>query len=947
MRVGDGVARLSARDGGTMSRSEVEFRALFEGAPGLFLALTPDLTIVAVSDAYLQATMTRRGDIVGRGIFDVFPDNPEDEHADGANNLRASLIRVRSTRVAHTMAVQKYDIRRPDGNFEARYWSPRNLPIFSAAGDLIYLLHRVEDVTELVRASELGEELRGRTREMEQEVLARSRELASANHDLVAANAKLGELDAAKTTFFSNVSHEFRTPLTLIVGPIEDALAVPGGSLTGEALAAVGRNAARLMRLVNALLDFSRIESGRVQAAFEPTDLARVTRDLASVFRSAIERAGLTFVVECESLPVATYVDRELWEKIVLNLLSNALKFTFEGSIAVKLTSDESHVSVSFCDTGTGIPEDQLARLFERFHQVPGTRSRTHEGSGIGLALVRELVALHGGQVRVASTVGEGTTITVCLPLGSAHLPPDRLVAARGTLRPGKWATSLADEMSRWNGVDGAALGSESPRPSPGSDSAHVLVADDNADVRDYVVRLLSDDYWVSTAVDGADALEAVKRSRPDLLLTDVMMPRLDGFGLLRALRSDPGTRDIPVVLLSARAGEDATVDALDAGADDYLVKPFAARELRARVRAHLELKRQREITERFFTLSPDPMCIVTADDRFARVGAAFQSFGYEPAALIGERFAEFAHPDDASTTSAALAYSPAQGRTVEFEHRFRCADGRYRRLAWRAVCDGARSMYAAARDVTEERAAAHALESAKNAAEAANRELESFSYSVAHDLRAPLRTIDGFSQALIEDCAASLDTEGRRYLSLVREATRHMGDLIDELLSLARVARCELQHESVDLSALARASLQRLRHADPSRDVVATVADGLVAVGDRTLLSVVLDNLIGNAWKYTSKRACAHVEFGTESRDGRRVYVVRDDGAGFDMAFAHKLFGVFQRLHAADEFEGTGVGLATVQRIVERHGGAVWGEGRVDGGATFRFTLGDGGPVS
>jgi light-regulated signal transduction histidine kinase (bacteriophytochrome) len=242
--------------------------------------------------------------------------------------------------------------------------------------------------------------------------------------------------------------------------------------------------------------------------------------------------------------------------------------------------------------------------------------------------------------------------------------------------------------------------------------------------------------------------------------------------------------------------------------------------------------------------------------------------------------------------------------------------------------------------EIAERARAQEALRHATAAAEGASRELEAFSYSVAHDLRAPLRSIDGFSQALLEDCADRLDADGRKYLKNVRDSAQQMGHLIDDLLDLSRVTRAELRREPVDLSGVARAVLARLREARPDREVSFLVEDGMVARADPRLLEIVLTNLLGNAWKFTGKRGFARIEFGTRAGETPPVYFVRDNGAGFDGKYGDKLFGVFQRLHTAQEFEGTGIGLATVQRIVRRHGGRVWAEGEVDRGATFFFTL-------
>jgi PAS domain S-box-containing protein len=244
------------------------------------------------------------------------------------------------------------------------------------------------------------------------------------------------------------------------------------------------------------------------------------------------------------------------------------------------------------------------------------------------------------------------------------------------------------------------------------------------------------------------------------------------------------------------------------------------------------------------------------------------------------------------------------------------------------------------ARDISERKRAEHALARAKEAAEIASRELESFSYSVAHDLRAPLRGIDGFSQALLDDYSDKLDVEGQRYLARVRESAQHMAQLIESLLTLARVTQSDIRRERVDLTALARATAERLKSSQATRNVEFLIAKGLTCTGDIRLLGVVFENLLGNAWKFTRNEAVGRIEIGSDQQDGQATFFVRDNGAGFDMAFASKLFGVFQRLHASHEFEGTGIGLATVQRIIRRHGGRIWAEGKVAGGATFYFTL-------
>src|SRR5512135_169196 len=393
----------------------------------------------------------------------------------------------------------------------------------------------------------------------------------------------LAELDRSKTTFLSNVSHEFRTPLTLLLGPAEDALAEEDRPAQRARWELVERSGTRLLKLVNTLLDFARLEAGHAQARREPLDLAAYTAELAGVFRSAFETAGLRFVVDARPLPRPVWVDREMWEKIVLNLLSNALKYTFGGEVRVSVRAAGDRADLVVSDTGTGIPADEVPHLFDRFHRVRDARSRSYEGSGIGLALVKELVELHRGTVAVDSVLGSGTTITVSLPFGSPSTSAGGPPAPAGLTRrpePRRAAPYVAEAM-RWLAtatVPTQPVG----RPAeggtaPGGDDlagARILIADDNADMRVYLGWLLGPSYRVEAVADGAAALASIRAAPPELVVADVMMPGLDGFALLRAMRQDPATARIPVVLLSAWAGEESAIEGLSAGADDYLVKP-------------------------------------------------------------------------------------------------------------------------------------------------------------------------------------------------------------------------------------------------------------------------------------------------------------------------------------------------------------------------------------
>jgi signal transduction histidine kinase len=632
----------------------------------------------------------------------------------------------------------------------------------------------------------------------------------------------LAELDRAKTAFFSNVSHEFRTPLTLMLGPLEEAMNDKEmRPEQRERLEVAHRNSLRLLKLVNALLEFSRIEAGRTNAVYEPTDLAVFTSDLASVFRSAVEKAGLKFQVDCQPLPESVYVDREMWEKIVMNLLSNAFKFTEQGGITVRQQIVGPLVELAIEDTGTGIPADQLDKVFKRFHRIEGARGRTHEGTGIGLALVQEFTKLHGGTVRVESMPGSGSVFTVSIPTGKRHLPPERIGSERPLSSKATCTDVFVDEA-----IHLIPATQEMKAPIEGGSRSRVLIADDNADMRDYIRNILAEHYEIRAVEDGQAALSAALEHSFDLVLSDVMMPGMDGFALLHELRKNDKTSTIPVILLSARAGEESRVEGLEAGADDYLVKPFSRRELLARVQTHLNMAKLRD----------------------------------------------------------------KWGRDLE----------------------------------------------------RTNKELETFSYSISHDLRSPLRTIDGFSMIVLDEHGDKLDEEARRCLHRVREAAQRMGMLIDDLLSLSRITRSPLNREAVDISALARNVFCCLTEADCSgRQIEVCITDCVMANADARLLRAVFENLLANAIKFTGKQTLPKIEVGKDKREGEDVYFVRDNGAGFDMEEAQKLFLPFHRCHSEAEFPGTGIGLATVNRIISRHGGRIWAEAARGRGATFFFTLG------
>ncbi|QNN51549.1 SpoIIE family protein phosphatase [Nocardioides mesophilus] len=566
----------------------------------------------------------------------------------------------------------------------------------------------------------------------------------------------LARIDQAKTDFFTNVSHEFRTPLTLLLGPAEDALADEEEPLPPRQRArteVIHRNGQRLLKLVNSLLDFSRLESGRITSRFEPVDLSGYTAELVSMFRSSAERAGLRLEVDCEPLSSPVHVDPEHWAKIVLNLVSNALKFTFSGSILVSVTEEDGTAVLRVRDTGIGIPPQETAHLFERFHRVRGARSRTHEGSGIGLALVAELAALHGGEVTADSTVNEGSTFTVRVPFGTSHLPADQLGTGLAQLDGARLAAGFVAETTRWvSGEDLLAPADVPLAESDGKRRARVLVVDDNVDMRAYVASLLAAEYVVDTAVDGLDALDRMAAHLPDLVLTDVMMPRLDGFGLLARIQSHPATADLPVIMLSARAGEEGTLEGLEAGADDYLSKPFSARELLARVRVNVELDRQRRLR----TALERSQELLDRAESLARVGSweidldtdtvhvsdeLSRLFGVSRSEIERRGFGgvvdTLIHPEDRRHLLAALAEGAETG-TVDYEVRLTPPSGEEILLSVRGEvvkdADRGRVLRGSAQDITEQRAAERSLAEAAARMEAATRE-----HTIADELQRSL----------------------------------------------------------------------------------------------------------------------------------------------------------------------------------------------------------------
>jgi len=573
-----------------------------------------------------------------------------------------------------------------------------------------------------------------------------------------------------------------------------------------------------------------------MQVHYRPTLLAQATSDLVSSFRAGIEKAGLVLTIACQEASDVVYVDHDMWEKIIINLVSNAFKFTWTGGITVEQRQVGGEVQVTVSDTGIGITAHDQAHLFERFYRVQGARGRNIEGSGIGLALVHDLVRLHGGTVAVASEPGKGSRFTVAIPVGRSHLPAEQVSVETAPSSHLSHADATVTDALGWHGdATPAPASAAATAASATADQdaplgrERILLVDDNADMRAYVSRLLGARWQVETAIDGSDALLRARAAPPDLVLTDIMMPVMDGVELLKALRADERTHDIPVVLLSARAGEEAHVDGLHAGADDYIVKPFHARELLARVATHLALRRMR----------------------------------------------------------------------LEMLNRERERREEY---------------------------------------EKSNAELEHFASVASHDLQEPLRMVSSYLELLGRRKECSFDERGRQYLCNAISGARRMHGLIVSLLGYAKVGSITIL-ESVPLDQVLADARANLDEMISSSGAVITAESLPLVHGDRYALIQVLQNLISNAIKYRSAQAPV-VHVGVRRTDNEVIVTVTDNGVGIEAKDLSRMFQAFNRLSTDASIPGTGLGLATCKRIIDRHGGRIWLDSRVGHGSVFSFSV-------
>jgi len=639
-----------------------DYQRLFDAAPGLYLVLDPQLRIVAVNQAYARATMTRPEDILGKWIFEVFPDNPDDPEAEGVRNLRVSLQRVLQTGQADAMPVQKYDIRKPaekGGGFEARYWSPLNTPVIGASGQLAYVIHRVEDVTEFVRLKQQGVEesrlndtLRQQALRMETEVFARAREVAEASARLKSANEELDrlyhktrELDELKTRFFANVSHELRTPLTLILGPLSHLLDSPRLNKTEQRdLQVVQRNARLLHRQVDNLLDLAKLDAGHMHVHYVRFDLAGMVRVFASNFDTVASDRNVHYQVDCPP-QLNVQADAQKCERVLLNLISNAFKFVPDGGIVrVALRQELNEAVLEVCDSGPGIPADMREVVFERFRQLDDSAERRVGGTGLGLSIVREFVALQHGSIMVREAAEGGAAFVVRLP----ELAPAG--CAVGTLVTGD--SLLTDPpLEELRVVDHSAM-----QDVQSSDAPLILVIEDNPDMNAFVSSALVGPYRVVSAFDGHAGLRMALDLQPALILSDVMMPGMSGDRLVEIIRQHPDLDATPIIMLTAKADDALRAKLLRHGVQDYIQKPFTVDELLARIDSLIK-ERQRvgrelhSLEERFratFEQAAVGIAHVAPDGRWLRVNRKLcEIVGYSYDELLNLNFQDITHPDD------------------------------------------------------------------------------------------------------------------------------------------------------------------------------------------------------------------------------------------------------------------------------------------------------------
>ncbi|WP_026604051.1 ATP-binding protein [Methylomonas sp. 11b] len=797
-----------------------------------------------------------------------------------------------------------------------------------------------------------------RLRRAQQNTEAALVETSAAKEEITQLYQKSLELDRLKTEFFANISHELRTPLTLIISPLTRRLALDSLSAAERSEdELILRNARLLYRQVSDLLDVAKLEAGHMSVDYAHIDIAELTRTVVSQFDSLAKEKNISFDIDA-STPLPAEADGEKVQRVLLNLLANAFKFTPDGgNIRVTLRNDADIAVIEVQDNGPGIPLEMREVVFERFRQVEGGAQRRFGGTGLGLAIVKEFTELHRGSVTLNQAPGGGALFCVSLPL---QAPPGSLVRAAATPLDPNFNLQGAVENPR------PSMQASADAPVGAANTALVLVVEDNVDMNAFIVDALKPYYRVASAYDGREGLAAARSLQPDLILCDLMMPLMSGDQMVIELRRQSILLDVPIVMLTAKADDGQRVRMLNEGVQDYLTKPFMVEELLARIHGLLKVRERNaaslnESEARFeatFEQAAVGIALVAPDGRWLRVNRKLcEIVAYSHDELSKLSFQDITHPDDLDTDLAYLRQLLAgEISTYSMEKRYIRKGGE---LLWinltvalvRNADASPNYFISVIEDIADRKLAEEEIRRLNNDLEqrvasrtaelsAANRELDSFAYAVSHDLRAPLRAMSGFSQALAEDYGDQLPDEAQVFLKQIEIASNKMSELIDGLLQLSRTTRGVLELDRIDLSALAERVLADLQREQPERRVMTQVQAGMAVSGDRRMIEALIRNLLENAWKYTANTTQASIRFYTEQVGGATRFCIADNGAGFDMAHAGRLFQPFQRLHRQEEFPGIGIGLATVQRIVFRHGGTIEASGAPGEGAVFCFTL-------
>lgn len=881
-----------------------DFQAFFESAPGLYLVLRPDLTIVAVSDAYLRATMTKRNEIIGRKFFDVLPENPDEPHADGARNLKASIERVLKFGAIDALAIQKYDIRRPEsegGGFEERYWSPVNSPIFGEDLEIAFIIHRVEDVTSFIRLRQKGhdqeqftKELQDRTEKMEAEIYLRAQELQKANHQLLVVNDELAKrerershlyerlhkLDQLKTKFFANVSHELRTPLTLILGPVQRQLI--GSNQNKEVkkdLQIIERNALLLVKHVNDLLDVAKLEVGKMGPIYSKIDMVELLHQSATHFEGLAMEKGLQFVVEAPP-SLKMEVDADKVQRILMNLLSNAFKFTpTSGKIRCTLYAEEAgpqkdlmtYAVLMMADSGPGVPPHLRERIFERFFQVEDNSTRRFVGTGLGLTIVKEFVDLHGGTISIGEALEGGTLVTVRLPrfapLGQEvqeeHIPDASPILTTLTpLQEQGMEEKLEDSPFDPENEEIAEVVANNIKQAP-----LILVIEDNLEMAQLICEILKANYRVRTASDGEEGLEKALSLLPDLILSDVMLPKMSGMQLAKEIRKHPQLDSVPLVMLTARNDQELRIQLLEEWAQDYIIKPFFPEELKVRINNLVSMKRAKELLQKEL---------------------ASQKSDLEDLA------------------------SEVTSRRRELQR------------------------------VLEE------VRMARNEAQRSLNLRDEFLSIASHELKTPITSLKLQLQMakrqvnLAERLAPTPEKLNKVFETTIKQVDR-LTHLIEDLLDVSKIqaGKLSFHFEEFNLIELIKEVVDRYSEEFTlfKCHMKLDMPEKVFGFWDRARVEQIIINLISNAIKYAPGAPISIVVV-KNSSESKVVIIVEDFGPGIDKSKQVKIFERFERATSSKNISGLGLGLFITNQIVKGHHGKILVDSIVGKGSKFIVEL-------